>query len=60
MSWLKGKISVAVSPVTLVGKTINNVVNEDWEAEDVCTLGITKVAKAVVDTAEDIEEDFED
>lgn len=60
MSWLKGMIDVAVSPVTLVGKTINNVVNEDWEAEDVCTLGLTKVAESLKETAEDIEDDFED
>jgi hypothetical protein len=44
----------------IVSKTFTNVVDDDWEAEDAFTLGLTKVAKAVKDEAEEIEDSFKE
>ena len=60
MGFLKSLVSVAVSPVTLVKKTVEKTVDESWKVSDFATLGLTKVASAAKDTAQEIEEDFEE
>jgi hypothetical protein len=60
MGFLKGLVGIAVSPVTIVKKTIDRLDDDDIEAKDVLTLGLTKVVDGIKDTAEEIEEDFEE
>jgi len=58
MGFFTGLTELAISPIKIVSKTFTNVVDDDWEAEDAFTLGLTKVAKAVKDEAEEIEDSF--
>lgn len=57
---MKGLVGVAVSPITIVKKTIDRLDEDDIEAKDILTLGLTKVVYGIKDTAEEIEEDFEE
>jgi len=58
MGFFTGLTELAISPIKIVSKTFTNVVDDDWEAEDAFTLGLTKVAKAVKDEAEEVEDSF--
>lgn len=60
MGLFSGLTELAISPIKIVSKTFDNVINDDWEAEDAFTLGLTKVAKAVKDEAKEIDNSFEE
>ena len=60
MGFFKGIGELIVSPVRVVTKTANNVVNKEWSELDACTFGVTKVLEAIGEEAEEIEEAFED
>jgi hypothetical protein len=60
MGFFTGLTKLAISPIKIVSKTFNNVVDDNWEAEDALTLGLTKVAEAVKDEAKEIEDSFKE
>ena len=60
MGFFSGLTELAISPIKIVSKTFDNVINDDWEAEDAFTLGLTKVAKAVKDEGKEIDNSFEE
>jgi len=60
MGFIKGIIGIAVSPVTVIKKTIDRVDDDGLEAKDILTLGLTKVVDGIKDTAKEVEDDFED
>jgi len=60
MGFFKGLVCLTLAPVSIVAKTLDSVLNEDIELADVVTLGATKVIKATVETASDLDDIFEE
>ena len=60
MGFFDGILEVAISPIKVVTKTVDSAINDEWEIEDVCTLGATKVLKSVGKEAKDINDKFDD
>ncbi len=60
MGFLKGLTGVALSPITTVKHTIDRIDEDGLEAKDILTLGLTKIVEGTKDTAEEIEDDFEE
>ena len=58
MGIFKGLGEVLISPIKITTKTVDKVFNEEWGGLDICTLGISKVAKSIGDTAKEIDEGF--
>ncbi|MEI7578572.1 MAG: hypothetical protein WCJ58_00875 [bacterium] len=60
MGFFRGLGELVISPVRIVTKTADSMINDDWDDVDILSLGTSKIIKSVGEEAEDIEDAFDD
>ena len=60
MGFFSGITELAFSPIKLASKTATKVFDEEWEAKDGLTLGLTKLLEASEEEIDEIRDAFDD
>ena len=60
MGVFNGLMETAISPLKVVTKTTNKMLNEEWKDKDILSLGSTKVIDATKEEVKEINDKFEE